>query len=377
MQKVNFVRAFFKALLLFILANLLWAIFTPNLGNASIYGHFVPGRPRFPFGEVPEKAYNFSLDNIDAMFESHEIESEYLNEEYSVFIVGDSSVWGTLLRPEETLAGQLNLRNLRDNETGLPIRFYNMGYPTLSLTKDVMVIEEALQPYDPDLIIWMVTLESMPWELQQRSPIVMNNPERLWELQDQYSLPIEKSGQKIEFDSFWERTLVGQRKEIADILRLQIYGFLWSATQIDQYYPDEYTPAAWDLEPDPGYYNFSENNFTDTDLAFELIQGAIEIANDGTETDFLIVNEPILISQGENADIRYNFYYPRWVYDQYRMMTAEKAVFYQWNYLDLWDLIPASEFTNSAIHLTPFGESLLADGIIEHMINQQNWSYEK
>jgi hypothetical protein len=38
-----------------------------------------------------------------------------------------------------------------------------------------------------------------------------------------------------------------------------------------------------------------------------------------------------------------------------------------WLYLDLWDLVPASEFTNSAIHLTPTGENLLA-GQIARMI---------
>ena len=32
-----------------------------------------PGRPRLPFGENPDKAYNFSLYSLDAMLASHEI----------------------------------------------------------------------------------------------------------------------------------------------------------------------------------------------------------------------------------------------------------------------------------------------------------------
>ena len=37
----------------------------------------------------------------------------------------------------------------------------------------------------------------------------------------------------------------------------------------------------------------------------------------------LLVNEPMLISNGANSEIRYNFFYPRWAYDEYRSMLAE------------------------------------------------------
>jgi hypothetical protein len=36
-----------------------------------------------------------------------------------------------------------------------------------------------------------------------------------------------------------------------------------------------------------------------------------------------------------------------------------------WNYLDLWNIIPAYKFTNSAIHLTPSGTETLADKVGE------------
>lgn len=39
-----------------------------------------------------------------------------------------------------------------------------------------------------------------------------------------------------------------------------------------------------------------------------------------------------------------------------------------WTYYDYWDLVPQTEFTNSAIHLTPFGETLLADRIKAEML---------
>jgi lysophospholipase L1-like esterase len=40
---------------------------------------------------------------------------------------------------------------------------------------------------------------------------------------------------------------------------------------------------------------------------------------------------------------------------------ADKSLENGWNYLDLWDMIPdSSNYTNSAIHLTPAGEAILA-----------------
>jgi hypothetical protein len=79
----------------------------------------------------------------------------------------------------------------------------------------------------------------------------------------------------------------------------------------------------------------------------------------------LLVNEPMLISNGANSDVRYNFFYPRWAYDEYRQALADLAMANKWIYFDLWDLVPANEFTNSAIHLTPSGETLLANEIAE------------
>jgi hypothetical protein len=75
----------------------------------------------------------------------------------------------------------------------------------------------------------------------------------------------------------------------------------------------------------------------------------------------LIVNEPMFISHGANSDIRYNSFYPRWAYDQYRALLAERAQENGWDYLDLWNSIPPEEFTDTPVHLTPAGSQMLAD----------------
>ena len=67
-------RIIVKALALFMLLNLLFALFQPLplIGKLSVYNWLVPGRTRLPYGENPQ-AYNLSLDNLEAMFASHEI----------------------------------------------------------------------------------------------------------------------------------------------------------------------------------------------------------------------------------------------------------------------------------------------------------------
>jgi len=352
---VNPYRVFLKALLLFLLANLLFGLWgAPRLGQISAYNGLLPGRPRFPFGEAPREAYNFSLFDLDAMFAAHEISASKAEDVFRVVVIGDSSVWGTLLRPEETLAGQLNQLAA---QAGKPARYFNLGYPTLSLTKDLLILEQA-RAYDPDLVVWLVTLEAFPRDKQLGVPLVENNPGPAREIFSRYALALDD--RLPEEDGLLERTIIGQRKNLADLVRLQLYGVLWAATGIDQIYPDDYPRAQIDLEPDRQFHG--KETLAREDLLFEArAKGQVELG----DTPLLVVNEPILISVGENSDIRYNFYYPRQVYDQYREWLRAEALQAGFMYLDAWDLVPPGEFTNSAIHLNRQGTARLAEIVSE------------
>ena len=129
-QEIKPLNVLIKGLLLFVLFNLVIAAWQPGVGQFSLYNILYPGRERLPFGENPKQSYNLSLFDLDAMFASHVIAgTQKTDDEFRVVIVGDSSVWGTLLKPEETLAGQLNADNL--NACGKNVRAYNLGYPTI------------------------------------------------------------------------------------------------------------------------------------------------------------------------------------------------------------------------------------------------------
>jgi len=345
-----------KATLLFVLFNFAF-IFTDNLplGKLSLYNNIFPGRERFPFGETRE-SYNLSLFDLDAMFASHVLAgTTKTSNEYRVFLIGDSSVWGTLLTPEQTLAGQLNVNPI--SACGKTVRAYNLGYPTISLTKDLMILDQAKE-YQPDMIIWLTTLEAFPEDKPFESPLVANNAERIRDLIFKYELNASVKDPALNYLSQQDQTFVSQRRAVADLIRLQIYGALWASTGIDQIYPENYERAQTDLEASDDFHGLT--NLSDA-LAIDVLDAGMHAVPVPT----ILVNEPMLISNGLNSDVRYNFFYPRWAYDAYRQQIAELAAAQDWHYLDLWNLVPADEFTNSAIHLTPDGETLLANKLAE------------
>ena len=360
-QPIKPLNVLIKGLLLFALFNLVAAVWQPSIGQFSLYNSIFPGRERLPFGENPKQSYNLSLFDLDAMFASHVIAgTPKSDDKFRVIIMGDSSVWGTLLKPEETLAGQLNAANL--SACGKNVQVYNLGYPTISLTKDVMLLSRGVK-YDPDLIIWMTTLDAFPIEKQTASPLAANNEETLRSLATNYQLRVE-AGDSVAEKSFWGNTIVGNRRALADLIRLQIYGVMWAATGIDQFYPAEYEKAQTDLAADESYHDLTSPLNEDT-LALNALETGFRVAGD---TPMILVNEPMLISSGANSDLRYNFFYPRWAYDEYREMMTTLTQQNNWAYVDLWNAVPANEFTNSAIHLTPAGEKMLAEDLAPYIL---------
>jgi hypothetical protein len=353
--RIRLFAVLLKAALLLALFNFAFPLFRVSVAKFSLYNSIFPGRERLPYGEVPE-SYSVSPSSVDAMFASHVIAgADKAADEYRVLLIGDSSVWGTLLPPEETLAGQLNADPVQ--ACGKTVRAYNLGYPTLSLLKELMLLDHALQS-QPDLVIWLTTLESFPKEKQLTSPLVASNPERVRELIERYDLSVDPNDPELVKLSQWDQTFVGQRRAVADSLRLQMYGVLWSATGIDQVYPEDYVHAQIDLEPSDDFHGLTaaEGHSLGKALAFDVLEAGMSAA----EVPTVLINEPILISNGQNSDLRYNFFYPRWAYDEYRQLLQARSAEHGWNYVDLWNLVPMQEFTNSAVHLTPAGETLLA-----------------
>ncbi len=351
-----------KGLALFVVVNAIFALLypVPLLGRVSIYNVLTPGRDRLPYGENPDESYNLSLLNLDAMFASHIIAgTPKAADEYRVLLVGDSSIWGVLLNPEQTLAGNLNAAGYKTAQ-GKHVCVYNIGYPIQDASKDLILLQYAMR-YQPDLILWLITLESFPLDQQFASPLVSANPDAMRNLISTYHLnSVKADDPKFSNPALLDRTIVGERRTLADILRLQLYGPDWAITHIDQRYPSFYIPHTENFGTDVTYHHLNPQPLTANNLALDVLDAGLAVAG---KTPVIVVNEPIFISSGVNSALRYDFFYPRWAYDSYRDLLQLQATSQQWNYLDLWNLISLDQFTDSAVHLTPLGSQQLAQKV--------------
>jgi hypothetical protein len=211
------------------------------------------------------------------------------------------------------------------------------------------------------------------------SPIVQHNGERIRLLRlrsaqaliFQFTLNLSPTAEQFVEPTWWDRTIIGQRRNLADLLRLQTTGFAWAATGIDQAIPAGIPLRQTDLDAGTSWQGFTESTpFTKDDLAFDVLAAGMSRAGD---VPVLLINEPTFISDGQNSDLRYNSFYPIWAYDLYREMLAETlvlseaeaAVTHNWLYLDLWDSIPATEFTDTPVHLTPAGTKMMIELVTE------------
>ena len=359
-----------KAALLFVACNVLFAVLEPleALGGISFYNWALPGRERLPYGENPAESYNLSLYNVPAMIASHRIAQPKAPDEYRVLIVGDSGTWGWLLDNEDTLAGQINAGEYV-TAGGRRVVAYNLGYPIMSLTKDLMLLDAAMQ-HEPDLIVWPVTAESFPRNKQLAPPLLQHNAGRVRALIEDYRLNLDADDPRFVEPDFAGRTIVGQRRALADLLRLQLAGFSWAETGIDQAFPGEITLRQSDFEEDVSWHDYKEPvRLIEDDLAFDVLAAGVERAGDAP---VLIVNEPMFVSSGRNSDLRYNSFYPRWAYDQYRELLAEAAEKNGWRYLDVWDSIAPQEFTDTPVHLTPRGSAQFAQRVAPAILETAN-----
>jgi len=359
-------RVAIKGLSLFLICNFAFAFTDPEFGKFSLYNHIFAGRVRLPYSDQPSESYNVTITNLDAMFASHILAGNPKSpSEYRVLLIGDSATWGYLLTSDQTLAAFLNREELHtpDNKQVL---FYNLGYPVMSLLKDVLILERGLK-YQPDLVLWLITLESFPREKQLYSPLLEQNPGEVIRLIQKLDLNESITPPQPSQTTLWQRSLFGQRKALADWLRFQLYGFLWTATHVDQAIPAEIPQKQVDLSADLEFYGQSPPKLDPDFLSFSVIEAAYRLAS---PIPIILVNEPMFISNGINSHIRYNFYYPRWAYDDYRATLAsfcQKKALTCW---DLWDLISPEEFTNTAIHMTPQGTAQTAQWIATAL---QNW----
>ncbi|MFZ5923232.1 MAG: hypothetical protein ACOYY3_19475 [Chloroflexota bacterium] len=331
-----------KGGILFLIVNFLFSLpWAQGLGSLSLYNHVVPGLNRFS-----------GTTNLNAFINSHIISQPKKPDEFRVLMIGDSSVWGVLLDYEETTTGKLSDTGLQTC-TGDQVLAYDLGIGFKSLVKDLIVLDLALE-YQPDMVVWFVTLETFTDNRQLNPPFVAQNPEQVRYLKQKYDLDLAL-GKKFTPKTFWDKTLIGQRSHLADLVSFELSALAWGATGEDGKGRAS-DPPPNDLSNDKSFNGWKPPAFDETKLRFDLFDAGIKAAGD---VPVIVVNEPIFIANGKNSDVRYNENYPKWAFDQYREMMLRHSQEGGWDYLDLWDAVPSESFSNSSFHRDETGEEIV------------------
>lgn len=360
--EVHPLRVLLKAILLFIAANVIFALLDPPVGKISFYNSIFPGRLRFPYEEKPAfyfVGYNAPIfEDFDAMFGSHVISKPKADGEFRVILLGDSATWGFGLRAEETLSEQINQLDLQTCD-GRQIHAYNLGYPFSYPTRDLLILHKAME-YQPDMILWLITLSTLEPKVGE-THFVLPHAERYKQLAQDFDLNSSHFSQPVEEPSFWDRTIVGQRKRLKNIALAQAFGALWGATHIDDHQSLQPTPEvpSSDLAQDLRYEGRSTDEKSELfkSLLTDVLSAAFGVAG---HVPLVLVNEPIFVANGENHLVRYNGFYPRWAYDEYRQFMLEWTVDRDHPWLDYWDVIPPEDFADQYFHRRASGEQRLA-----------------
>lgn len=368
---VSALRVLVKAVLFFAVINLLYAMADPPIGKLNAYNTIWPGRVRFPYAESPlyyPMSYNAPvIEDFDAMFGAHIISgAPKADDEFRVLLLGDSSTWGGHVGPDDMLAEQLNQLGLSTCD-GDSIRVYDMGYPWPSLLRDVLVLDRAKQ-YDPDLVIWLVTLHSFEKKPMDRD-FLSPHSGRMADLVQTYNIKLPKTYLGNPQASLWDKTIVGQRKHIKNVLLGQVFGPLWAATGVDNFpvVGSDHPPISQDMPEDISYFDYKSDSETPAlvqSLMFDVLRAGHDLSGD---VPMIIINEPIFVAGGANSHLRYNQLYPRWAYDAYRAALTNWIQPKNYLFYDYWNAIPPEEFANEIFHRDPAGEQRFAQLIVPHI----------
>lgn len=372
-SSVSAIRVFVKAAIIFVILNILYALVNPPIGKLNAYNSIWPGRPRFPYAESPAYyplSYNAPvIEDFDAMFGSHLISATPKGDnEFRVILLGDSATWGGHVGPSDMLAAQLNRLNLATCD-GRNVQVFDLGYPWPSLLRDILVLDWAKQ-YNPDLIIWPVTLHSFEKKAADRD-FLIPHADRMMFLVEKYNIKLPRVYMEIPESTLMDKTIVGQRKHIKDVLLNQVFGPMWAATGVDNHLgliPD-HPIFPQDMPADITYLEYKSDKQAPEliqSLMYDVLRAGHDIAG---EIPMIVINEPIFIVTGQNSDLRYNELYPRWAYDAYRKALTDWIQMKGYAFFDYWNALPVEEFGNEVFHRDPNGELHFAELLAPHIVN--------
>jgi len=190
--------------------------------------------------------------------------------------------------------------------------------------------------------------------------IIAQNPDEYYKLARSFDF-LPKNYQAADLST----RVTDQSRTLFRVLRYQLYGLINLATGLDQIPgPPEELPSQ--LSSDLTFEGMKPPTLNIDNVSLDQVKDFEQVAG---KVPVILVNQPMqVLTNVPKSDVRYNDYYPRWVYDQYRQYMNTAAAQNHWNYLDLWNIFPSEYFTDTPLHLIPNGETELAKAIAPAVI---------
>jgi hypothetical protein len=324
-HRVKPFRVILKALILFIVFYVLLTSF-PDI-TYPLFRRFMPKLDKFPFYVVYPKAsaqHEFTLQNvfnINNLLYSHVIswEGKPANQ-YRIIFIGDSTVYFSKIYPMITGI----------ECDGKILRAYNLGYPGVSATKDLMILQEAMK-YSPDLIVWSVTFSYA----DNNEEFLRANPDRFTQLVNTYQL--SRAGYN---SSQKGKTIFYQSDGVRNETYLILYYLI--------------------LDPATG----GQNSIFQTALNDAITQVVVPVHGDQLlsilqafkemtkGTPVLLINEPrpsVIVNLTQYSQFRKDILY----------QSSKERI----DFLDLWNLVPNQGFVDH-VHRNDEGEILFEKAVI-------------
>lgn len=368
-----FARIAVKAAALLLLFDVIQAAahLDRRLESLSLYRRLTPAAARI---DIPRDYPTAVAWRLDPLLDAHAIGRPKGRDEYRVAVLGDSGTFDYFSAARDAVPGQMT--RLGRSVAGRSLRAYNLAYQTPNTLKDLLILEHALKK-QPDAIVWFVTL----YDLARDAPspyrpdvhlIIRENADELAGLEQTYGVRTWETRELAGPGGWWRRSILfrGARyRDYALLLARSLLDALTPGDPSDSRLPERPWVGSQPLPDTPLFRDLGPNDPPMPNARWQsLLAGGAMARASGVR--LVIVNDPIFIATGRNADRLYNAFYSRNVFDRYRAALGAFCREGGLECLDLWNLVPAGEFGNTPQHYRPEGNARIARAVVDHLTGE-------
>ncbi|MBI5568092.1 MAG: hypothetical protein HY870_24555 [Chloroflexi bacterium] len=364
----QFGRVLIKALVLLLIFDAAQIAFdlAGTLDRARLYRSFTPPTERLG---LADQIGDPTWWAIEPLLDAHQIAQPKAPDEFRVIFLGDSATFCLYCRANEAIPSLFT--QLGATLNGRRAVAYNLAYPGPDWLKDILILKHALN-YQPDAIVWLVTAngggdQALPQEPEAHL-ITRLNAAELPALAKRYHFETWETLRYADAAAWYQRSIFTHGGRYRDWLILVARAWRNAVVDPKRDLSIEYLLPGEPVTTKPVEAVAEINNALPGFATFPNRQWALLRAGqqmaDEAGVPLLVVNEPIYIASGPNTEVNYNSYYERNLYDRFRAALADFTRQHSMTYLDLWNFLPAEDYSNTALHYNLEGNRRIAQQLL-------------